>query len=189
MDEEDSAKEEAPRVRLDESLRANNKILNQKERTPWKELALFVIGLSILSGAFAFDQVYWLPFNTGGPLQLVDRQVYRCFPTAATQTAMLAKGTKLDQWLTLGESGGSWDATWQNIYSKDQAWWGSRLEPVNSVEGMRAFCGYQWAVTGTSAVNSLTDSPTDEVQRSGSTRKPEPDQLTGASSIPIVLSI
>jgi len=57
MDEKKSAKEEARSVGLEKPVCESNKIPNQIEGGARKKLASLVIGLSISSVAFAFDQV------------------------------------------------------------------------------------------------------------------------------------
>ena len=136
MDDKKPAKEEAHRVYLDKPLCAGTEIPNQEKLSAWEKLALLAFGLSVSSGAFALDQVAWRPGNIAGSLQNVERQVPGCFPTAATQTATLVKGTELDQGITVGENGGSWATTRQSIYCKDPLGSVNRLEPANPVDGI-----------------------------------------------------
>lgn len=139
MDDKKPAKEEAHRVGLDEPLCASTEIQNQEYGRAWKKLALFVIGLSVSGGAFAFDQVCWRASDTAGPIQIVDRQVPGCFPTAvAAEAAMLAKANELSHGFFPGYDG----STWSNAYSRTSGW-GNCLEHVNPVNGERAYCSYQ----------------------------------------------
>ena len=103
----------------DKSFSENAKITKGKERRTRKKLALFTVGLSISSGVFALDQNCWTAADAGGSLQIVERSVPGCFPTAvAAQTAMIDRGSELDR----GYFGG-WDG-----YS-----WGSKPKPAEFV--------------------------------------------------------
>lgn len=159
MDDKKTAKEEAACAGPDKSLRANTKILSQVTRKAWQKLAFLIIGLFVSSGAFAFDRICWFPFNTAGPIQIVDRQIPGCFPTAvAAQDAMIAKATELSQGYVAGYDG----YTWHNYYSKDPLGWGTCEEPVNPVDGMRAFCSYQVTFSGIYNISGLPFSYTQQ---------------------------